>query len=101
MHILTRTAHNRNWDTASPALKLECLQFREADREVDTGRLTVGKLVKEKKFTLSKSFAQVDKRRKMAKGSCEKDILLLKYSAIGGAEMIQRENKGETLLSTS
>jgi len=29
-----------NWDTASPALKLECLQFREAGREVDTGRLT-------------------------------------------------------------
>jgi len=28
-----------NWDTASPALKLECLQFREAGREVDTGRL--------------------------------------------------------------
>ena len=29
-----------NWDTASPALKLECLQFREAGREVDIGRLT-------------------------------------------------------------
>ena len=29
-----------NWDTASPTLKLECLQFREAGREVDTGRLT-------------------------------------------------------------
>ena len=29
-----------HWDTASPTLKLECLQFREAGREVDTGRLT-------------------------------------------------------------
>ena len=26
-----------NWDTASPELKLECLQFREAGRELNTG----------------------------------------------------------------
>jgi hypothetical protein len=32
----------------------------------------------------------------MAKGSCEKDILKLKNSAIGGTETVQRENKEET-----